>query len=166
MLYSLMMCQTKNFFLLFFSSFLSPSSLFLSQLSNSLIAFTLHLSSVCLSLLLVLSLWVWNESRQAHHHKPKPECFILETMSKSSQWFQRCCSTNTTGRLCNWGMASISNRYFPGFFYCVFCRVFCFHAVVSGHTSGSWCEKTSRPGWWLTSRWFIFGCTDVMKPQQ
>ncbi len=52
------------------------------------------------------------------------------------------------------------------FFYCVFCRVFCFHAVVSGHTSGSWCEKTSRPGWWLTSRWFIFGCTDVMKPQQ
>lgn len=43
------------FFSFFFSSFLSPSSLFLSQLSNSLIAFTLHLSSVCLSLLLVLS---------------------------------------------------------------------------------------------------------------
>ncbi len=49
-----------------------------------------------------------------------------------------------------------------GFLLCVLCRVFCFHAVVSGHASGSWCEKTSRPGLWLTSRWFIFGLTDVI----
>lgn len=90
----------------------------------------------------------WTRTRRALYHKPKPERFISENMTKSSQWFQRCFNTNTTGGLYNWGMASISNGYFPGCFsfcYCVFCRMVCFPAVVSGHASGHDVRKQACP---------------------
>lgn len=121
-----MMCQTKNFFLLFLSSFLSPSSV---PLPTFQLPHCFHSPSIlCLSLTPPRPLSVHRQEFETnpdkHFTTNQNQSFILENMTKSCQWFQQCCSTNTTGRLCNWGMASISNRYFPGFF--TVCSVWCF----------------------------------------